>query len=162
MRGWKTCLRLVTRVCLAHAISTMPLSRRSWAVAMEQESHFIDNDFDALGWAIGCVFASYVEGVREMSIYRRTNLLTAIIPVIMSLLALAVVLAVVTTGWERHLQDEGAAAHIFQLLIVGQVPFLAAYLVTSKGRRVLEIVRPMAFQAGALAIAIGSVAFFKL
>src|SRR5579859_1892146 len=147
---------------LAHAARMPPASRRSWGAAMEREAQFIESDLEALGWALGGVFASYIERVKAMSLRQRANLVAAAAPTIMSLLALSVVLIVVTTGWERRLKDEGAAAHIFQLLIVGQLPFMAAFLITTSWRRSLTIVRPMLFQVAALALALGSVAYFKL
>ena len=62
---------------------------------------------------------------------QKINRISAIMPVILSLLALLDVMFVVITGWERHLKDEGAAAHIFQLLIVAQTPFMLAYFATA-------------------------------
>ena len=93
---------------------------------------------------------------------QKINRVSAIVPVVMSLLAVALVLVVVTTGWERHLNDEGAAAHIFQLLIVVQVPFILAFLATADWRRFAAIARPVALQVGSLFLAVGSVVFFKL
>lgn len=49
---------------------------------------------------------------------------SAIVPVIMSVGALAVVLIAVLTGGVKPRPDEYAAAHIWQLLMVGQLPFL--------------------------------------
>lgn len=97
-----------------------------------------------------------------MGFSQRTNRIGAIVPVVMSLLALSLVLVVVTTGWERGLKDEGAAAHLFQLLIVGQVPFVMAYLITANWRRLFEVAKPIAAQLGALVMAIGAVTFFHL
>jgi hypothetical protein len=45
---------------------------------------------------------------------------------------------------------------------VGQLPFIALFLVTANWRQAAALVRPMAFQVGALVLALGSVAFFKL
>ncbi len=64
--------------------------------------------------------ASVVSMVRKPS---------AFIPIAMSFCAAAVVLvAVVIFGAARE-PDEGAAAHIFQLLIAGQVPILALFTI---------------------------------
>ena len=90
------------------------------------------------------------------------NRISAVIPVVMSLLALGVVLVVVTTGWERGLQDEGAGAHIFQLLIVLQAPFILAFLATADWGRLMNVARPAAVQVATMALAIGSVALFQL
>jgi hypothetical protein len=90
------------------------------------------------------------------------NRASAVIPILMSLLVFLLVLAVITTGWERGLKDEGAAVHIFQLLIVAQIPFLITFLMTADWKRAVRLLRPMAFQAAALLLALGPVAFFKL
>jgi hypothetical protein len=80
----------------------------------------------------------------------------------MSLMALLIVAIVVSTGWERNLTDEGAAAHIFQLLIVAQVPFVVAFLVTADWRRIVAVARSLAIQLLAIGTALGSLALFKL
>ncbi|MEP7131206.1 MAG: hypothetical protein ABI770_08770 [Sphingomicrobium sp.] len=52
---------------------------------------------------------------------------SAIAPIVMSLLALAIVLIAITTSGASQLRratDEGTAAHIWQLLMAGQIPFL--------------------------------------
>src|SRR3954469_21855851 len=93
----------------------------------------------------------------------KINRISALVPVILLLLALLDVMIVVTTGWERHLKDEGAAAHVFQLLIVAQAPFILAYFATANwGDRVVSIARPLAVQILAIGAAFGIVAFFRL
>ena len=52
---------------------------------------------------------------------------TAIIPLFMSLAAFLLIVAVVSTVGVTYQQDEGAAARIFQLLIVLQVPIIAFF-----------------------------------
>lgn len=162
MMARRPLLRRVASALLAHAVRMLPRNRASWAEAIELECQYIESDAAALRWAMGCVFASYRERIMAMGLHQRMNCLSATAPTVMSLLALADVLMVVITGWERHLKDEGAAAHIFQLLIVGQLPFIALFLVTANWRQAAALVRPMAFQVGALVLALGSVAFFKL
>lgn len=49
---------------------------------------------------------------------------SAITPLIMSFGALAVVLIAMALGAARPEPDENAAAHVWQLLMVGQLPFL--------------------------------------
>jgi hypothetical protein len=93
---------------------------------------------------------------------RKINRIGAIAPVVMSLAALFIVLMVVSTGWERNLPDEGAAAHIFQLLIVTQIPFVLAFLVTADWNRFMQVARSLAFQIISIGIALGSVAYFRL
>ena len=94
---------------------------------------------------------------------RRTiNLVSATICILMSFQAFLVALLAVATGWDRHLKDEGAAAHIFQLLIACQLPFLCAFLASADWSRLRTILRPAMLQAGALALAFGTVSWFKL
>ncbi len=49
---------------------------------------------------------------------------SAIIPIAMSLCAFSIVLLAIANGSARPQPDEGAAAHIWQILIAGQLPFL--------------------------------------
>lgn len=97
-----------------------------------------------------------------MGFAERTNRIGAVAPVVMSVLALSLVLVVMTTGWDRGLKDEGAAAHLFQLLIAGQIPFVLAFLVTANWQRSLGVGKMVAAQLGALTLAVGAVAFFGL
>ncbi len=54
---------------------------------------------------------------------------SAIAPIMMSLAALAVVLVAVALTGAKPQPDEGAAAHIWQLLMVGQLPFVGWFAV---------------------------------
>ena len=58
------------------------------------------------------------------------NLIAGRVPVCFSVAAFAIVLIAVTTGWERNLRDEGTGAHLFWLLIAGEVPFVLLFLAT--------------------------------
>jgi hypothetical protein len=80
----------------------------------------------------------------------------------MSASALVLVFAAGLTGWEKGQTDEGALAHIFQILIAAQVPLILAYLYTADWRRTVPIARSLACQILAVGIALGSVAYFKL
>jgi hypothetical protein len=67
-------LSLQRRMALAmmgHAARVLPSARTPWAEAMQHELHQIENDPDALTWAIGCVLASYVERSRVISVIDR-------------------------------------------------------------------------------------------
>ena len=92
----------------------------------------------------------------------RINRVSGILAVVMSLLALAVVLVTVTTGWERGLKDEGAAAHLFQLLVVGQLPLLLAFVATINRASMKRVIQLGALEAAALTSALGCVALFQL
>lgn len=87
---------------------------------------------------------------------------SALIPIAMSAAALATVLAAVEFFGARHQPDEGAAAHIFQILIAGQLPFLAWFVLhwlkaDSKG-----VVAVLALQIAAIAVALFPVWYFAL
>jgi len=58
--------------------------------------------------------------------------------------------------------DEGAAAHIFQLLIGGQASILAVYLITADWSRWPRVAGQFALQVGAILIAFAPVAYFHM
>ncbi|TMC90425.1 MAG: hypothetical protein E6J12_07285 [Chloroflexi bacterium] len=60
---------------------------------------------------------------------------SALIPLAMSLSALALVLAHTALYGAAREADEGSAAHMWQLLIAGQIPFIAYFAVTWIPRR---------------------------
>lgn len=84
------------------------------------------------------------------------------LPVVMSLAAFGIVGFVVTTGWQRHLHDDGTAAHLFQLLIVGEIPLIALFLLTIERGNAPRVMRLVFAQGVSIALALGSVAFFRL
>lgn len=52
---------------------------------------------------------------------------SALIPVVMSLMAMVLVaIQVLLHGW-RPEPDEGAIAHLYQLLVIGQIPVIAFF-----------------------------------
>jgi hypothetical protein len=53
---------------------------------------------------------------------------SAIVPILMSAGALAVVITAFAISGTKRQPDEGTAAHIWQLLMAGQLPFLAWFL----------------------------------
>ena len=52
---------------MEHAAWVLPSARRPWARAMQHELAQIENDREALTWAGGCLFASYVERSRAIA-----------------------------------------------------------------------------------------------
>jgi hypothetical protein len=54
-------LRRLASAVMRHASRTLPPDRASWGKAMDHEFHHIDDDLEALRWALGCAAASYVE-----------------------------------------------------------------------------------------------------
>ena len=90
------------------------------------------------------------------------NRIAANTPPILSLLAFMLVLASVATGWGQVPGDEGAAAHIFQLLVVVQVPFIVTYIMTADWRRRGSVLGRIVLQAAALVLALAPVVYFHL
>lgn len=80
----------------------------------------------------------------------------------MSVAALGLVAVVLTTQWERNLADEGAAAHLFQLLIVAELPLIIIFLLTSAKTAPRQVITLFLTQAAGIAVALGSVALFHL
>jgi hypothetical protein len=93
---------------------------------------------------------------------------SAFIPVAMSLTALALVLGRVAmsgTGPEVMVNgrpDEGATAHLFQLLMAGQLPVLAFFAIKWLPRAPVRTIGVLALQAGAVLAAIAPVMYFNL
>jgi len=69
---------------------------------------------------------------------------TALIPVAMSIAAFGLVIAHVVFYGTAHQADEGAAAHLWQLLMAGQLPVIAFFAVKwlprTPGRALLVLV----------------------
>ena len=63
----------------------------------------------------------------------RVNRTSFIVPLVLSALAFTLVMTNILAG-VRPSTDENASAHIFQLLIVIEVPFIAVFLGTSDWR----------------------------
>ena len=57
--------RRIAVAFVEHAAWVFPSTRGPWAIAMQHELPEIENDLEALKWAGGCLFASYVERARE-------------------------------------------------------------------------------------------------
>ena len=92
----------------------------------------------------------------------RINRLSAAVPIAMSIAGYLLVLAAVAAHWQTDQTDEGAAAHLFWLLMVGQVPITLIYLATADWKRVGAIGRTLMFQALAVVIAFGAIFLAKL
>jgi hypothetical protein len=71
---------------------------------------------------------------------------SALIPLVMSLAALSVVLGHIAISGVARQADEGAAAHLWQLLIAGQIPIVAFFAVTSLPKRPRQTLLVLALQ----------------
>ena len=87
---------------------------------------------------------------------------SAIIPVAMSAVALATVAIHVLTSAKSPATDEGAAGHVFQLMLAGQAPFVAFFAMKWLPREPSQALLVIAFQAGAALIALTPVILFDL
>jgi hypothetical protein len=87
---------------------------------------------------------------------------SAFIPVAMSLTALALVLGHIALYGAAREADEGAVAHIWQLLMAGQMPVLAVFAVKWLPRAPRQTLGVLAVQAGALLASMAPVFYFNL
>ena len=79
---------------------------------------------------------------------------SAFLPLLMSLTALSVVLAYLGVNGPAPQSDEGAAAHIWQLLMAAQVPIVFFFAIKWLPRSPRQGVIALALQAGAAAAAL--------
>ena len=86
---------------------------------------------------------------------------SALVPVAMSLAALAVVLAYATMFGTARQADEGTAAHIWQLLMAGQVPVVAFFAIKWLPTEPRQAVQVLALQVGAALAALFPVWWFQ-
>jgi len=87
---------------------------------------------------------------------------SAWVPLVMSLTALATVIAHVTFSGMAHEADEGAAAHLFQLLMASQLPIIAFFAIKWLRRTPKDAVIVLASQALAGVAACVPVWYFHL
>jgi hypothetical protein len=87
---------------------------------------------------------------------------SAWLPIAMSLVALAVVLGHIAMSGAARQPDEGAAAHIWQLLMAMQVPVVAHFVVKWLRRTPKQALCVLVLQAAAAVAAIAPVWFFSL
>jgi uncharacterized membrane protein len=82
---------------------------------------------------------------------------SALIPMGMSAIALVMVLAHAAIYGVTHEADEGAVAHIFQLLIAGQAPVILFYVVRWLPRNPRRTLLMLGAQVGAALAALAPV-----
>jgi len=79
---------------------------------------------------------------------------SAFLPIAMSGMALAVVIGFLAMYGVVHQEDEGAAAHIFQLLLAAQVPIVAFFMLKWLPREPKQAVLVLLLQLGAAVAAL--------
>ena len=84
---------------------------------------------------------------------------SAALPLAMSLVALGMVLGHAAVFGVVHEADEGTPAHIFQLLMVAQVPVVAFFAIKWFPRAPRQALQVLALQAGAALAAFAAVFF---
>lgn len=164
-------LRRIAVALVHHAGAILPPSRSSWAEAMKSELHHIEGNVAAVRWAAGCVLASYVEKRRtkmEQSFGTVVKKPSAFLPLAMSVTALALVggayvfgLATGHGGLVRE-PDEGAIAHLWQLLMAGQLPVLAFFAIKWLPRAPRQTLYVLALQTLAVLAAMAPVYLLNL
>jgi hypothetical protein len=87
---------------------------------------------------------------------------SAILPVAMSLAALAIVVAHIAVYGPAREADEGAAAHLWQLLMAAQLPLLAFFAIKWLPRNPRQALWVMALQAVAFLAALAPVFILHL
>ena len=87
---------------------------------------------------------------------------SALLPIAMSLAALVLVLSHVAVYGPVHEADEGTAAHVFQLLMAGQLPLIAYFALRWLPRVPGQTLVVLALQAAAGLAAFFPIYWFKL
>jgi hypothetical protein len=87
---------------------------------------------------------------------------SAFLPVAMSLAALAMVLGHVAIFGTAREADEGTAAHVFQLLMIAQVPIMAFFAIKWLPRTPRQALKILVLQAGAALAALAPVFLLNL
>jgi hypothetical protein len=87
---------------------------------------------------------------------------SAFLPMAMSLSALTIVLGHLATNGVGHQADEGTEAHLWQLLMAGQMPVVAFFAIRWLPRAPRQTLPVLALQAGAALASIAPVLFSPL
>ena len=86
---------------------------------------------------------------------------SALIPIVMSSAALATVIGYAAMFGVARQADEGTAAHVWQLLMVGQAPVMAFFAITWLPARPAQALVVLAIQVGAALVAMFPVWWFQ-
>ncbi len=87
---------------------------------------------------------------------------TAFLPLAMSAIALALVLGYALRYGGSPVQDEGAVAHLWQLLMALQAPVIAIFAIRWLPRAPRRAIYVLAQQAGAALLSVAAVFLFRL
>jgi hypothetical protein len=87
---------------------------------------------------------------------------SAFVPMVMSLTALAIVLGHISLYGVAREADEGAVAHLWQILMAGQLPVLAFFAIKWLRRAPRQALGVLALQAGAVLASVAPVFFLNL
>lgn len=87
---------------------------------------------------------------------------SAFLPMAMSLIALTMVLGDLAVYGMPHESDEGTVAHLWQILMAGQLPVIAFFAIKWLRRAPRQAVGILALQAGAVLASMAPVFFLKL
>jgi hypothetical protein len=82
---------------------------------------------------------------------------SALLPIMMSGVALAIVILHIAIAGPARQPDEGAEAHLWQLLMAGQIPVIAYFVVSSLPQRPAAVAPVLALQAIAALAALAPV-----
>jgi hypothetical protein len=96
-----------------------------------------------------------------MSVSKLVKNPSAFVPPAMSLAALATVLLHVARFGTAREPDEGAAAHIWQLLMAGQLPVIGYFAMTWLPRATKDAMAVLAIQLLAIVAAVTPVLLFR-
>lgn len=84
---------------------------------------------------------------------------SAFLPIVMSLLAVAIVLAHIALVGTARQSDEGTAAHLWQLFMAGQLPIILFFAISRLPQAPRYALSVLALQAAAAAAALAPVYF---
>jgi hypothetical protein len=87
---------------------------------------------------------------------------SAFLPLVMSLTALTLVLGHIAIYGAAREADEGAVAHLWQLLMAGQMPVLAFFLIKWLPRAPRQTLCVLSLQAGAMLASLAPIFFLNL
>jgi hypothetical protein len=94
--------------------------------------------------------------------YQTLNRVSGMLPPILSAASIALIVFAMTTGWGKGRGDEGAAAHLFQLMMAAQLPLMAVFLVTADWRGQARVFAMLFVQLAAIAAVFAVGAYFGI